>query len=101
MASWTTSGGEKVLVDINDGFFDQILRSPGVEGLCKQKAQEAMAIAKANAPVKSGAYRDGIELETVERQHRRTYMVVATAEHSLLVETQTQNLAKALKAVRS
>ena len=58
----------------------------------------ALAYAQEHAPVKTGAYRDGLQIKTVEHAHRTTYLVVGTAPHTMLVEAQTGNLRKALKA---
>ena len=57
-------------------------------------------MAKANAPVDTGAYRDGLEVKAVQRAHRTTYMVVGTDAKTMLVESRTGNLRKALKAAK-
>ena len=85
-------------VNFNDAAFEEILRSAGVQAMCKGAAEKALGIAKANAPVDTGAYRDGLTVKTVNRAHRVTYMVVGTDSKTLIVESQTGNLARALKA---
>lgn len=88
-------------IDFNDAFFDEILRSAGVRALTRGAAEKALGIAKANAPVDTGAYRDGLAVETVERAHRTTYMVVGHDPKTMLIESQTGNLTRALKAART
>lgn len=92
--------GSGVRVDFNDAFFDEMLRSPGVRAMTRGAAEKALGVAKANAPVVSGDYRDGIELRAVERAHRTTYMVVGTDPETMYVESRTGNLRKALRAAR-
>lgn len=87
-------------VEFNDSFFESILRSSGVKSLCSQKAEKVLQAAKASAPVDSGAYRDGLQLRTVSRAHRDTIMVVGTDAKTMLIESKTGNLARALKAAK-
>ena len=87
-------------VDFNDKFFEDILNSAKVKQLTRQAAERALATAKASAPVKTGDYRDGLGIEEVKRAHRTTVMVVGHDAKTLLVESQTGNLAKALKKAR-
>lgn len=87
-------------IDFNERFFDQILRSAQVDGLCRSKAEQALAVARATAPVDTGAYRDGLEVEPHESAHRRSWRVVGHDPKTLLVEAMTGNLARALKAVK-
>jgi hypothetical protein len=84
-------------VDFDDAVFSNILRSAGVESLCRQKAQAVLAEARATAPVDTGAYRDGLQIRTVHHAHRDTFMVVGTDAKTILVESKTGNLARALK----
>lgn len=88
-------------VDFNERFFDEILRSAQVDGLCRAKADQALAVARATAPVDTGAYRDGLAVEPRESAHRRSWRVVGHDPKTLLIEARTGNLARALKAVRS
>lgn len=87
-------------VKFNDSFFDQMLNSAGVRAMTRGAAEKALGIAKANAPVDTGAYRDGLEIKTVQRAHRTTCMVVGTDSKTMLVESRTGNLARALKQAR-
>lgn len=88
-------------VDFNDSFFDEMLNSAGVRALTRGTAEKALNIAKANAPVDTGAYRDGLQVEAVQHAHRTTYMVVGTDAKTMLIESQTGNLVKALKKAKS
>ncbi|MEE8738292.1 MAG: HK97 gp10 family phage protein [Bifidobacterium sp.] len=94
------AGSGQTRVEFNESFFDAILHSAGIESLCRQKAETVLSEAKATAPVDTGAYRDGIELKTVHHAHRDTYMVVGTDPKTMLVESRTGNLARALKKAR-
>ncbi|WP_267326711.1 HK97 gp10 family phage protein [Bifidobacterium longum] len=88
-------------VDFNDVFFDEMLNSAGVRALTRGAAEKALNIAKANAPVDTGAYRDGLQVEAVQHAHRTTYRVVGTDAKTMLIESQTGNLVKALKKAKS
>lgn len=50
----------------NQDFFDAILKEPGIDGLCEEKAKQALQIASATAPVVTGEYRDSLYVEHVE-----------------------------------
>lgn len=88
-------------VDFNDSFFDEMLNSAGVRALTRGAAEKALNIARANAPVDTGAYRDGLQVEAVQHAHRTTYIVVGTDAKTMLIESQTGNLVKALKKEKS
>ena len=76
------------------------MRSAGVEALCRARAEDALAIAQSTAPVDTGDYRGGLAIEKVPHRYRDTYEVVGHDRKTLLVESRTGNLARALKAVR-
>ncbi len=88
-------------INFSDEYFDDILHSAGVQALTRRAADKALAYAKANAPVDTGAYRAGLRIQPVQHAHRTTLMVVGTDPKTLLVESQTGNLRKALKAAKS
>lgn len=88
-------------VDFNNSFFDEMLNSAGVRALTRGAAEKALNIAGANAPVDTGAYRDGLQVEAVQHAHRTTYRVVGTDAKTMLIESQTGNLVKALKKAKS
>jgi hypothetical protein len=87
-------------VDFNDKFFDDILRSAGVRQLTRSAAERVLAQAVASAPVDTGAYRDGLGIEEVEHEHRTTAMVVGHDPKTMLIESKTQNLLRALRKAR-
>lgn len=97
----------------NEDFFKGIMRSAGVEELCRQKAQKTLDAAKASAPVGDlsdpvykeqgrhpGQYKEGLHIEKVAHASRDTYMVVGSDPKTLLVESKTGNLARALKKAK-
>lgn len=86
-------------VDFNDAFFEQLGRSPAVVAKCVAKANQVAAAARASAPVDSGDYKNNIRVEVQSRGRRNAAVVVASDWKSLLVESKTGNLARALKAV--
>lgn len=88
-------------VDFNNSFFDEMLNSAEVRALTRGAAEKALNIARANAPVDTGAYRDGLQVEAVQHAHRTTYRVVGTDAKTMLIESQTGNLVKALKKAKS
>lgn len=87
----------QTIVEFNPKFFDEIMRSAGVERLTDESAERTLAIAKATAPVDTAAYRDGLHIEHRESRHRRVTRVVGDDAKTLLVESKTGNLARALK----
>ena len=91
---------KNVTMELNQAYFANSLRSAGVEGLCQGKAEDALAIARSTAPVDTGAYREGLSIEKVPHKYRDTYEVVGHDKKTLLVESKTGNLARALKAVK-
>lgn len=94
------AGSGQVSVKFNDVFFDQIMNSAGMRAMTRGAAEKALGVAKANAPIDTGAYRDGLEVKAVQHAHRTTYMVVGTDAKTMLVESKTGNLRKALKAAK-
>lgn len=95
------AGSGQVKVHFNDAFFDEILNSAGVRAMTRGAAEKALGVARANAPVDTGAYRDGLEVKAVQHAHRITFMVVGTDAKTMLVESRTGNLRKALKAAKT
>ena len=88
-------------VAFNNSVFDEMLNSAGVRALTRGAAEKALNIARANAPVDTGAYLDGLQVEAVQHAHRTTYRVVGTDAKTMLIESQTGNLVKALKKAKS
>lgn len=83
----------------NDSFFDDLLGSAQVEALVVASGKKVAAVARASAPVDSGAYRDSIKV-TTKRQKRVVAVVSADDEKAMIIEARTGNLARALKAAK-
>lgn len=67
----------------------------GVEGLLDSEAKKAADRAKASAPVKTGAYKDSIHVET-DHTDRMVKRVVADVPYAMVVEADTGNLGRSL-----
>jgi hypothetical protein len=80
----------------NNGFFEQLSTSPGVKRLVLEEAEKVAQIARDTAPVDSGDYRKGIEVRMKE-QKRAVALVVGTDRKTMLIESKTGNLARALQ----
>lgn len=83
---------------LNSAGFKEILNSPAVAAELMRRAEAAAAAAKASAPRDSGGYADSIHTERATTD-RAVARVVADAPHSLVVESRTRNLGKALDAM--
>lgn len=71
----------------------------GVEAMLESAAQGALSAAQANAPVRSGAYRDSLHIET-DHTDRMVKRVVADVDYAMVVEANTGVLARSLDAAR-
>lgn len=81
-------------------FFKEILGSQQMYELCEMQAEAVLEIASANAPVKTGAYQRGLRVvRSRGRDGRVKALVVGEDWKTLLVESRTGNLSRALKAV--
>jgi hypothetical protein len=69
----------------------------GVEALLEAAADRVLSAAQSGAPVVTGAYRDGLHVETVHTD-RMVKRVVSDADYAMVVEAETGNLARALDA---
>lgn len=87
-------------LEFNPGFFESVLRQPKVEELTDAAGRRALAAAKSSAPVDSGDYQRGLHIEHHESRFRRTTRVVGDDEKTLLIESKTGTLARALKAAK-
>ncbi|WP_315913810.1 HK97 gp10 family phage protein [Arthrobacter sp. lap29] len=83
----------------NENFFPEILNSAEVVNIVTGIANNVAGTSKATAPVDSGAYRDSIHVVVKRRGKRTVAAVVASSPHSMLVESRTGNLARALGQV--
>jgi len=87
-------------VQFNEGFFESVLRTAPVEALVDGVGNRALGIAQANAPVDTEEYRNGLHLEHHDSRYRRTTRVVGDDSKTLLIESKTGNLARALKGAK-
>lgn len=88
---------KSVTVEINDEFFEQVLRSKQVRALTRRKAEQVAKAARASAPVRHGHYRNSIHVETKRARFRDVEHVVASVPYAMGVEYRTGNLARALR----
>ena len=87
-------------VDFNEAYFASVLRTPPIENLTKERAQAVLATAQATAPVDSGDYKRGLRLVKHSSQYRDAWRVTGTDWKSMLVESKTGNLARAVKRTK-
>lgn len=87
-------------VQFNEGFFESILRTSRVEALVDGVGNRTLDIAQATAPVDTEEYRDGLHIEHHESRYRRTTRVVGSDPKTLLIESKTGTLARALKGAK-
>jgi hypothetical protein len=81
----------------NPGYFGELGRSPAVVAILVKKANAVAATARSTAGVDTGRYKAGIKVSTRQAAYRTVAVVTATDEKSLIIESKTGNLARALK----
>lgn len=84
---------------LNHGGMSELLHSDDVGDFLEERMQKALAAAKSNAPVDSGAYRDGLHIERAHTD-RVVARIVGSTDHDIWVEAETGNLARALDEAR-
>ena len=84
-------------MQFNDSFFEQMGKSAGVERLVEDRADAVAAAARATAPVAEGDYRDGITVVKRESDKRTVFLVKGTNWKTMLIESKTGNLVRALR----
>lgn len=77
--------------------YREILNSSEMGADMLRRAEAGAAAARSTALVDSGEYQDGIVAELVTTD-RKVGRVIATAPHSLVVESRTRNLGSAIDA---
>lgn len=75
----------------------EILTSDAVRATLTERAERVLAKAKADAPVASGAYRDGLHL-IQDTTDRAVVRVSGATDHDWFVEAATGNLARSIDA---
>lgn len=83
-------------MEFNDAWFDELGRSAGVRALVDEATERVAGAARKDGPEDSGEYVAGI-VTAGKMQKRYVGLVIATARHSLIVESKTGNLARALR----
>lgn len=82
-------------VKLNGKGVRDVLNSGEVRDMLTEKADAVLDAARANAPVATGAYRDSLTL-VQDSTDRAVVRVTSSAEHAMVVEANTGNLARAL-----
>nr|WP_208402536.1 HK97 gp10 family phage protein [Lysinibacter cavernae] len=76
------------------------MRSANVQKLTDETAARVLTEAQNTAPVDTEDYKKGLHLEHREAKYRRVTRVVGDDAKTLLIESKTGNLARALKAAK-
>jgi hypothetical protein len=84
-------------IKINKRGAAELLKSPEVRALLRERADAVAARARATAPVNTGDYRNSIQVESATTD-RAVERVVAKDRKSLIIESKTGNLVRALGA---
>jgi hypothetical protein len=75
-----------------------MLKDSSVELDLERRMERVLAVARANAPVDSGAYRNSLHVETVEHPSRVVVRVVADVDYAMVLESRYGILSRALDA---
>ena len=86
-------------MQFNNAFFDDLARSPGVTALVTAVAEDVARDAIADGPKETENYVNAIHVE-VKHQRRTVALVVASDPKSLLIESKTGNLVRALNKAK-
>lgn len=84
-------------VRLNDAGMKELLNSSEVRTYVTNIAQDVLHEAIAHAPVKTGAYRDGLHIEQ-DTTDRVVVRVKGNTDHDWYVEAETGNLSRAMDA---
>ena len=87
-----------IKIELNHASMEELLKSDEVRSALEDRARRVLAAAKANAPVRTGAYRDGLHVEIREHASRVVARVVGGSDHDMIVEAKHGTLARALDA---
>jgi len=86
-------------IKIHSAGIRELLNSSEVRSDLTDRGERVLSAAESNAPVASGEYRDGLEIQQ-DTTDRAVVRVVGTAPHSLIVEANHGVLARALDSGR-
>lgn len=81
----------------DESFFDRLGTSSQVDAIVGGVAEDAAAIARANAPVDTGAYRDSIRVTKRRSGHRSVFVVTAADPKGMLIESKHGVLVRAMQ----
>lgn len=84
-------------MQFNNAFFEQLSRSPAVQAVTVEAANRVAQTARERAPVDTEAYRKGIGVRK-KFQRRVVALVEGTDPKTMLIESKTGNLVRALQA---
>lgn len=84
---------------IDNEYFNRLGHSGPVTAKCLEVGERVAAAARASAPVDTGEYRDRITVTVARRARRNVVLVTAEDPKSMFVESDTGNLARALRSV--
>lgn len=84
---------------LNSAGMRALLNSADVRAELTERAERVLAKAQADAPVATGAYRDGLHI-IQDTTDRAVVRVSGGTDHDWIVEANTGNLARALDAGR-
>lgn len=84
-------------MQFNNGFFEELGRSSGVENLVMSAAERVADKARSTAPVDTGAYKNSIKVEK-KHQDRVVALVTAEDDNALIIESRFGTLARALRS---
>lgn len=82
-------------IKLNHGGMGQLLKSSGVRSDLTSRMSRALSAAQSDAPVATGAYRDGLHLVQATTD-RAVVRVAGSTDHDLVVEADFGVLARAL-----
>lgn len=84
-------------VKIDNAFFSELGKSPGVVGIVQEAADRVMQTAITTAPVDSGDYKSRFVTTRRESQFRTVVEVTNIDPGALAIEARTGNMARAVK----
>lgn len=84
-----------------DSALDELARSQPVEDLVVDAADDVRDIARSDAPVLTGEYRDSIHVEVEQTREGVVARVVADVPYALFVESREGTLGRALNKAAS
>lgn len=87
-------------MEFRDAFFAELGKSAGVTSIVKDTAAKVANTARSTALVDTGAYRDGIRQRIKSTRYRNIGIVEGVDSKTLLIESKTGNLARALRGAR-